>query len=190
MGEVQATPSVDNYMIGKGILSIAKWTNGVVGAYADVGNCTKFEYEMTEESKEHYASRTSTKELDAEVVIQTGYTVNFELDEISVENLRMFMKATLSGTRTLYANMNANQYYALRFVSDNPAGPDAKYDFWKAKITPNGAFSLIGDEFTTISFSGRGMADRAGHSTSPFITMAFATTTSTTTTTTTTTTAA
>lgn len=185
MSEVKASPSTDNYMIGKGILSIAKWTNGSVGSYVDVGNCPKFEYELTEQTLEHYNSRAGLKELDQETVIQTGYTVNFTLDEVSVENLRMFLKASLSGTRTLYANMNANQQYALKFRSDNPVGPNVNYEFWKCKLTPNGAFSLISDEYTSLSFTGKGLADTAGHATSPFFTAAFATTTTTTTTTTT-----
>ena len=186
MSYAQTPPHVDNYMIGKGILSIAKITGGVTGTYADVGNCTKFEFQMTEETKEHFASRTSTKEMDAEVVIMTGYTLDFSLDEVSVENMRMFLKGT-EANKVIYANQNANQYYALKFISDNPAGPNVKYEFWKCKLSPNGAFSLIGDDFTTMSFSGKGMSDRTGHSTSPFFTSTFQTTTSTTTTTTTTT---
>mgnify|MGYP000867187333 FL=1 len=179
----RTAPHPDNYMIGKGVLSIAKWNGGVVGAYVDVGNCPKFEYEMTEQSVEHFASRTGVKEQDAEIVIQSGYNVSFTLDEVSVENLRMFMKATLSGTRILYANMNTNQYYAIKFVSDNPAGPNTSYEFWKCKLTPNGAFSLISEEFTSMSFSGKGIADRVNHATSPWFTATFDTTTTTTTTT-------
>ena len=64
MSEVQASPSTDNYMIGKGVLSIAKWTNGAVGSYVDVGNCPKFEYELTEQVLEHYNSRSGLKEQD------------------------------------------------------------------------------------------------------------------------------
>lgn len=185
---VRTSPSVDNYMIGKGILYIAPWDGGVVGEYQDVGNCPRFEFEMTEQSIDHYSSRQGTKEQDDEVVIQTGYGVNFTLDEISVENLRMFMKASLGGSRILYANQNTNKYYGLRFISDNPKGPNTKFEFWKCKITPNGAFSLISDEFTTLSFSGKGLSDKANHSTSPFFTATFDTTTSSTTTSSTTTT--
>jgi len=173
-------------MIGKGILSIAKWEGGVVGAYADVGNCPSFEYEPTEESKEHFSSRSAVKELDAETVVMSGYNVKFALDEISVENLRMFLKGTMSGSRIIYANQNTNRYYALKFIADNPVGPNCNYEFWKVKVTPNGAFSLIGDEFTVLNFSGKGMADRANHASSPFFSATFDTTTSTTTTTTTT----
>ena len=184
MAPAATPPSADNYMIGKGVLSIAKITNGDIGSYVDVGNCPKFEYELTEQVLEHYNSRSGLKEQDQEVVIQTGYTVSFTLDEVSVENLRMFMKASLSGTRTLYANMNANQQYSLKFRADNPIGPNVNYTFWKCKLTPNGAFSLISDEYTSLSFTGKGLADATGHAESPFFTAAYATTTTTTTTTT------
>lgn len=187
MGAPRTSPSVDNYMIGKGILQIAKWNGGVIGSFVDVGNCPKFEYEMTESAIEHFGSRKGLKEQDQETVIQSGYTVNFTLDEISVENLRMFLKGTLSGTRVIYANQNVNQQYALKFIADNPVGPNCNYEFHKCKLTPNGPFSLISDEYTSMSFSGKGLADNAGHATSPFVTATFDTTTSTTTTTTTTT---
>lgn len=183
MGEPKTSPHVDNYMIGKGVVSIAKWVNDAAGAYVDVGNCPKFEYEMTEQTIEHMSSRHGMKEQDQETVIQVGYTLNFTLDEISVENLRMFLKATLSGTNVLQANQNVNQQYAVKFVADNPVGPTVNYEFWKCKLTPNGAFSLISDEYTSMSFSGKGLSDKAGHASSPFMTATFAVTATTTTTT-------
>jgi hypothetical protein len=182
MGQTpKVSPSVENYMIGKGVLSIAKWTGGSAGAYVDVGNCPSFEFEMTEQTLEHFSSRTGLKTQDQETVIESGYTLNFQLDEVSVENLRMFMKATLAGTRTLYANQNVNQQYAIKFVADNPVGPNAVYEFWKVKLTPNGAFSLISDEYNSLSFTGKGLSDVAGHATSPFFTTTFESTTTTTT---------
>ena len=184
MSDINATPSVDNYMIGKGVLSIAKFSGGTPGAYADVGNCPKFEYEPTEQTIEHFCSRSGLKEQDQETVIQSGYTVNFTLDEISVENLRMFLKGTLIGVRTIYMNQNVNQQYALRFTAANPVGPKVHYNFWKCKLTPNGAFSLIGDEYTSMSFTGKGLSDTTNHSASPFATATFGTTSTTTTTTT------
>lgn len=182
-GPPYTPPNVLNYMVGKGILSIALWSGGVVGAYADVGNCPRFEFEMTEQAIEHFASRSGTKEQDLELVVQTGYNVNFTLDEISVENLRMFMKASQPSARVLYANQNTNQYYALKFDADNAYGPTYVVEFWKCKLTPNGAFSLIGDDWTTLSFTGKGLSDRANHATSPFFTFTFDTSTTTTTTT-------
>lgn len=178
-------PNPDNYMIGKGVLKIALYTGAVPDEedYVDVGNCPRFEYEMTEEVREHFSSRQAQQEQDAETVIQTGYTVNFTLDEIAVENLRMFMKATLApGSNVLYANQNVSQLYVLKFESDNSVGPDQIVDFHKCKLTPNGAFSLISQDYTTLNFSGKGLSDRTLHAESPFITTTLATTTTTTTT--------
>lgn len=185
MSDPKTSPHVDNYMIGKGILSIAKWANGTAGAYADVGNCPKFEYEMTEQTLDHFSSRGGMKEQDQETIIQVGYTLSFTLDEVSVENLRMFLKGSLNGTHKINANQTPNMEYALKFVADNPVGPNVTYEFWKAKLTPSGAFSLISDEYTSMSFTGKGLADKTGHASSPFFDATFATTTSTTTTTTT-----
>jgi hypothetical protein len=186
-GPVYENPNTNNYMIGKGILYIAKFGATAPGVYEDVGNCTKFEFEMTEEEKEHFASRSTTKEQDAVIVIQTGYNVNFELDEVSIENLRRFIKGTVVGG-VLNANAAANTYYALKFVSDNPAGPNGVWEFWKCKITPNGAFALIGDDWAVMSYTGKGMADRLNHASCPFFQVTFATVVTTTSTTTTTTT--
>lgn len=178
------SPNALNYLLPKGYLQIAKWNGNVVGTYADIGNVTKFEFEPTEESLEHFSSRNAVKESDAEVVVKAGYNISFSCDEISVENLRMFLKATLSGARILYANMNMNQYYAVKYTPTNDVGPSWTFEFWKCKLTPNGALSLIGDEYTSMSFTGKGLSDRANHGTSPFFTGTAATTTTTTTTTT------
>lgn len=183
MGSPRLAPSVDNYLISKGYIQIAKWNGGVVGAYADVGNCTKFDMQPTEETLPHFSSRNAVREQDQEVVVQTGCDINFSLDEVAVENLRMFLKASQSGTRILYGNMNTNQLYAIKFIPTNEIGPSVTYEFWKVKVTPNGALSLIGDEYTVMSFSGKVMSDRAYHSTSPFFTATYDTTTSSTTTT-------
>lgn len=178
----KTSPSVDNYMIGKGILSIALITNGTPGNFADVGNCPKFEFDMTESVIDHKTSRYGLMEQDAETVIESGYTLAFTLDEVSVENLRMFMKGTLSGTKIIYANQNVNQQYAVKFIADNPVGPNALWEFHKCKLTPSGAFSLISQEYTSMSFNGKGLSDRTGHATSPFLTVTFDTSTTTTTT--------
>ena len=175
------TPNTGNYMIGRGVLSIAEWSGGSIGSYQDVGNCPKFEMEVTEQTVEHYSSREGTKLMDAEITIQVGYTVNFSLDEIAIKNLQMFLKATNPTTNVLRANMNTAARYAIKFVTNNAVGPNMKFEFWKVKLTPQGAFSLIGDDIAQVSFTGKGLADSTGHSTSPYLTVTWATTTTTTT---------
>ena len=185
MGTAKTSPSTDNYMIGKGVLWIAPYATATP-SWVDVGNCPKFEFEPTEEELEHFSSRSGTKELDESIILQVGYNLNFTLDEISVANMQKFLKATLTGVNVLKGNKELANRYCVKFVADNPKGPNATYEFWKVKLTPQGAMSLIGDEFATLNFTGKGFKD-ATRTGQEFFTVTFATTTSTTTTTTTTT---
>lgn len=178
---IPTSPSTALYTLGKGILYIGDWSGETAptypSAYVDVGNCPSFEVEVTEEKLDHFSSRSGTRVKDKSVILETGFTVTFGLDEISVKNLQIFLKATLSGTTVLYANTVLEKEYALRFVSDNPSGPNEEWVFWRVKLSPNGAFSLIGEEWSTLSFTGEGLADTTGHPTSPYFTVTFSTTT-------------
>jgi hypothetical protein len=179
-----SSPSTLLYQLGKGILSIGLWSGATPPAsYTDVGNCPRLEVEVTEERLAHFSSRSGTRVKDKEVVLETGYNVNFDLDEFSLANLAMFLKGTISGN-VILANTVLDQEYALRFDSDNPAGPNERWEFHRCTLAPGGTLSLIGDEWAKMSFAAAGLADVANHSTSPYFTVELMTTTSTTTTTT------
>ena len=184
---IASSHSTTLYTLGKGILYIAEFSGGAPGAYSDVGNCPEFNYTPTQEVLKHYSSRTGTKTEDKETIIEVGYTADFILDELSILNLKMFMRGTLTGNK-IKANLALDKEYALRFISDNPAGPNIIYQFWRCKLSPNGAFSLIGDEWSTLSFSASGLVDTVNHTASPYYEAWYQTTTSTTTSSSTTTT--
>jgi hypothetical protein len=190
----EPTPNVDNYMIGKGVLLIAPFSDSLVDAdFIDVGNCPRFEFELSEQSIPHVSSRNRVSEEDAEFVIRTGYSVNFTLDEFSINNMKMFLRGNLYGVNHIHAGQDLTGRFALRFISNNSAGPDIRYDFHKCKLSPNGALSLITEDYGAMSFAGKGLADRENNPSSPFFNATFAnvsTTTSTTSTTTTTVTVA
>lgn len=182
------SPNTSLYQLGKGILKIGLWSGTTAptypGDYTDVGNCPTFDVEVTEETLDHYSSRAGTRVKDKTVILETGYTVTFELDEISIFNLKMYIKGTQTGANVLHANQVLDAEYGLHFQSDNPAGPNEKWELWRVKLSPNGAFSLIGDDWSLISFTGEGLADTANHANSPYFDVTYATTTTTTTTTT------
>lgn len=178
-------PSTTLYKLGRGILSIGTWVGATPpGSLDDVGNSPRFEAEVTEETLDHFSSRSGTRQRDKIAVLETGYTLNFDLDEHSVANLQKFLKATLSGSNVLLANTVLDAEYALEFVSDNPAGPNETWEFHRCKLTPGGSIGLISDEWALLTFAGEGLADEINNPTSPFFTVTFATTTTTTTTTT------
>lgn len=186
---IPSSPSTQLYTLGKGILYIADWVGDTPPEavdYTDLGNAPSLEVEVTEEKLNHFSSRSGVRSKDKSVILETGYMVKFTLDEISITNLQAFLKATLFGDFVLRANTALDKEYALKFVSDNPYGPNEVWEFWKVQLSPGGAFSLIGDEWSTLSFSGEGLSDTANHAVTPFFNVTFYTTTTTTSSTTTT----
>lgn len=163
------------YTLGKGIVSIEIWNGSTPPSdpYVDVGNTPSFEVEVTEELLDHFSSRSGARTKDKTVVLETGYTLNFELDEIALINLQIYLKATLSGTHVLLANTVLDAEYAIKFVADNAAGPNETWVFWRCKLSPNGAFSLIGDEWAALSFTAEGLSDTANNPTSPYFTVTY-----------------
>lgn len=173
------------YLIGKGILYIGEWTGTTPptdpAEYLDIGNCTSFEIEPMVERLEHYSSRTGYRTRDKYPIIETKYSITFDLDEVASVNLNRFLAGTIS-SYDIYALQGANKEYALKFISDNPAGQDMTWRFWKVVLSANGGMQLIGEEWAIMSFTGEGLADSTNQPSSPYITVTFASTTTTSTT--------
>lgn len=173
------SPSTTLYTLGRGVVSIEAWTGtSPPGALTDVGNCPRFEVEVTEETLDHYSSRGGAREKDKQVVVETGYNLNFDLDEFSVANLAMFLKGTISGN-VISANTSLDKEYSVEFVSDNPAGPNETWTFHKCKLSPGGSLNLISEEWSLMTFTGEGLSDSTNNPTSPYFNVTFATTTTT-----------
>ena len=57
----------------------------------------------------------------------------------------------------------------LRFVSDNPAGNQQEIEIWSTSLTPSGDTALIGDDWSTLGFTGEILKDEANHASSPYM---------------------
>jgi len=57
----------------------------------------------------------------------------------------------------------------LRFVSDNPAGGQQELEIWRVSLTPSGDTSLIGDDWSTLGFTGEVLKDATEHPDSPYM---------------------
>lgn len=169
------------YTLGRGIVSISEWvgTTPPTPPLTDVGNSPRFECEVTEETLDHYSSRSGTRVKDKTVTLETGYSLNFDLDEFAVSNLAMFLMGSVSGN-VISANTELDKEYAVSFQSDNPAGPNELWEFHRVKLSPGGSLNLISDEWGLMTFTGEGLADVANNPTAPYFTVTFATTTTTT----------
>jgi hypothetical protein len=175
---------VENYTIGKGILSIAEWTSSTPPTeFTDLGNAPMMEMQPSVERLPHYSSRSGLKTKDKNPIVQSEYTVNFELDEPAALQMNIYLMGTLAGG-VISGLQGSNKEFSLKFVSDNPMGKNNTWLFHKMTLAPNGALQLIGDEWMTMAFTGEGLSDTANNPTSPFFTVTYTTTTTTTTTTT------
>ena len=57
----------------------------------------------------------------------------------------------------------------LRFVSDNPAGNQQELEIWRCSLTPSGDTAMIGDDWSTLGFTGEILKDETGHPDSPYM---------------------
>ena len=188
--------NTENYELGRGILYVAEWSGGAPGAYVDVGNCMRFEFELIEEVLPHKESRGGVRKVDKEATLEAGYNLSFDLDELAIDNLEIFIRGEVDGSNAylLHAltTTGLNREYAVKFIQNNQEGNNKTYEFWKCKLKGNGASSIIGDDWAMLPFTGTGLADTDLHSSSPYFDVRYHSTTTTTTTsssTTTTTTA-
>ncbi len=173
---------------GRGIISIAAW-NGTVppdpGDFVEIGNCPSLEIEPSQERRPHYSSRAGLRYKDLNPVIQLDYTLTFDIDEISATNLARFFLGSYDQLTGEILGMAAyDQEFAIKFVSNNPIGPNQQYTFHRLTIGPAGPLQLIGDEYLVLNFTADGLADDANNPTSPYMNVKFYTTTTTTTSTT------
>jgi hypothetical protein len=57
----------------------------------------------------------------------------------------------------------------MRFVSDNPAGGQQELQIWRVSLAPTGDTAMIGDDWSTLGFTGEVLKDEIGHPDSPYM---------------------
>ena len=117
------TASINNYTVGKGIVSFRK---DLAGAYADMGNCTEFEFTPELEKLDHFSSREGVRTKDKSIVIQKSGTVRLVLDEWTRDNIAL----AVLGTNTIVGGQSITEIFdsnaikgSLRFTGTNEVGP-------------------------------------------------------------------
>lgn len=79
-----------------------------------------------------------------------------------------YTSATVSYTQ-IQAFKNTQMEGELRFVSDNPAGTQMELQVWRVALSPAGDTSFIGDDWSTLGFTGEVLKDAVGHPDSPYM---------------------
>jgi hypothetical protein len=158
-----ASPDVQNYHIGKGVVSFTE--EG--GSSVDLGNCPSFVFSPSVEKKEHFSSREGIKTKDFTAITQVGATVKFTLDEITAANLSFFalgeVDTTVPGAITINGLSKTEFTGELMVVGSNDIGQ--KID-WTGTVSfvPSGDFSFItdSDDFSVIEIEAEVQKDTDG----------------------------
>ena len=142
------SPSVQNYHIGKGIVSFKETGSAT---FVDLGNAPSFVYTPNVEKKEHFSSREGIKTKDFTAITQISATIKVTLDEITPENLAMFALGDLASDGTITGLTKAEFTGTLKVIATNDIG---QHVGWTGDISfvPSGDFSFItdSDDFSTL----------------------------------------
>jgi hypothetical protein len=158
------SPNVQNYHIGKGIVSFKP--DGEA-EFVDLGNAPSFVYTPTIEKLEHFSSREGVKTKDFTAITSAGATIKITLDEITGFNLAFFALAE-EGTDTdgniTLSGMTKTEFIGdIKVVGTNDIGQ--KVDFLATvSFVPSGDFSFITaeDNFTIIEIEAEVQRDVNG----------------------------
>ncbi len=144
------TASVNNYYIGKGVVSVSDDGN----TWTDVGNVPEFEFTPELEELEHFSSREGTRTRDKTVVVSKSATLRIVLEEWSQANLLL---ATLgevnsAGDIDIFARNAVNKQ--VRFVGANEVGRTYTVIFPSVDFIPSGSINFISDEWGQFELTG------------------------------------
>ena len=158
------SPNVQNYHIGKGIVSF-KPTGA--GSYTDLGNAPSFVYTPSVDKLEHFSSREGVKTKDFTAITTIAATIKVTLDEITPENLAPFALGTV-GTdtdgNTIISAMTKTEFTGeIKVVGTNDIGQQVDFDA-TVSFVPSGDFSFITDQdaFTVIELEAEVMKGADG----------------------------
>jgi hypothetical protein len=144
------TASVNNYYIGKGVVSVSDDGN----TWTDVGNVPEFEFTPELEELEHFSSREGTRTRDKTVVVSKSATLRIVLEEWSQANLLLATLGELNsaGDIDIFARNAVNKQ--VRFVGANEVGRTYTVIFPSVDFIPSGSINFISDEWGQFELTG------------------------------------
>ncbi len=150
-----AAPSIDNYYIGKGVVS---WTPEG-GSAVDLGNVPEFEFTPELETLDHYSSRSGIRSKDRSVALQKSATVRLVLEEWTPGNLQLALMGS-----TPAANAGGDMEFTLLagdeirgqlvFTGGNAVGPTIDITLPLVAFRPSSSINPISDEWGSLEVTG------------------------------------
>ena len=139
------SPNIGNYYVGRGYLSMK--IEGQDSEYKDMGNCTKFTFQVNPTRLDHYSSRVGVRRKDLTVVTQLDAKMAMTLEEATVRNMQIAVLGTPLESATDAIDIMGEPliYAALLFTATNVVGPQWNAVFPNVLLTPTNAFNLIAE---------------------------------------------
>ena len=158
-----ASPSTDNYFIGKAIIS---WQADSVGDFRDVGNVPECEFSMNVNKLDHFSSRTGVRSKDKSVVIEKAATVRMVLEEITADNMALALGGTVytdsDGNKSFGLMSDNAKEGTLKIVGTNEIGQKVSW-IGEVSFAPSGSFNPISEEWGSVEATGEILVDLAGN---------------------------
>lgn len=144
------SPSIQNYMYGSGVVYLK--LDGE-SSYRHVGNVPSLVLSKQITKQSHRQSMSGLRSVDDEVITEVGATVNATLEEVTPQNMALFMMGTVDANTDGHQEINGLSLTTikghLKYISDNPKGRQIEY-YAYVSITPNGDFNFLSDDVNTI----------------------------------------
>lgn len=131
MGAPNIVAYTNQYVFGRGRLAFnRRRSDGSYEGFRPLGNCPGFNIAIASETFEHFSSEGGLREKDLQIPIQIDRTAEITCDNMSAENLELFLaaatstRAQSSGTVTdeLITAVQAGRFYQLGVGVGNPNG--------------------------------------------------------------------
>lgn len=150
--------SVDNYYIGKGIVSTST-DSGTT--WIDIGNAPEFELTPKITKLDHFSSRLGVKTKDKSVVLQKEATLKVTLEEWTLENLAIALLGTITtGTLSIFEVSSVD--VQVKLVGANDVGNQFTVILPNVSFIPSQGLKFIGDTWGQIELEGEVLDNGAG----------------------------
>jgi len=160
MAPTTTSPNVDNYIVGKGKVSIKRPGDAV---FIDVGNVPEFEFTPNIEKLDHFSSRAGIRSKDKSVVLEKSGSLRMVLEEFTPRNLALALLGTPDESDpaavTIDIMSETSVTCAVKFEGTNEIGPKWSLEFPAVEFSPSAALNPISDEWGQIEITGEVLYD-------------------------------
>lgn len=148
------SPNPDNYVIGKGIVSMKLSTDA---DWVRVGNVSELEFTPTLEELEHFDAQAGTKVVDKTVIVSQKAELRMVMEEWTPRNLALM----LMGDAVIVGNVATIDIFsrnvtraAIKFEGTNDVGPKWTIIYPGVDFKPSSSISPITEEWAPLEITG------------------------------------